>query len=408
VSSWPGAASVASVHSGAVATSPEFSRPDPTATAPDIGDAFRRWLGEHADALAPFVTEHPGDFNEGVEASRPLQRLLFDHGWTRLGWPQSCGGLGGSPVLRATVMEELAAAGYVLPEVMGGIEIIAPMLIKYAPHLAATHVSVGNRGDEVWCQGFSEPDAGSDLGSLRTRAVADGEGYRLTGQKMWSSYGTIATWCCVLARTGAADSGYRGLTMMWVDLTGPGITIRPTLCESGRHEVAEIFFDDVYVPADHLIGPEGGGWTAVMYLMQFERGAYAWKRQAELHTQLQDLLREASGESLAANAELVGDMYLSLLALRSQSAATFGTLTSGRDLGPEISVDKLLLSSAEQVMTDGARALLWPALELDDTEVAARWRRRWSFSRITTIYGGAAEVQHDLVSERLLGLPRGR
>jgi alkylation response protein AidB-like acyl-CoA dehydrogenase len=296
----------------------------------------------------------------------------------------------------------------VIPELIGTVEIIAPMLVRYAPELARAHVPAGVRGDNVWCQGFSEPDAGSDLGSLRTRAIADGDGFRITGQKMWSSFGTVANWCCVLARTGEPDSGYRGLTMFWVDLTSPGVRIVPTWCESGREETAEVFYDDVYVPGDHLIGPVGKGWAVVMYLMQFERGAYAWGRQAEMHTQLARLI-SGLGEPLPVNAaQAVGDAYLSLLAVRAQSRDTIAQLAAGNDLGPEISIDKILLSTAEQTMTESVRALLWPRLELEDTEEAAWWRSRWAYSRITTIYGGAGEVQRDLVAERLLGLPRVR
>ena len=370
--------------------------------------AFRAWLTELAAELEPFRHEHPGDFQDNFMQFQPLQRLLFDEGWTRLGWPESCGGLGGSALQRATVLEELAAGGYAVPEGLGSVEIISPMLLRFAPHLAGVHIRDALRGDEVWCQGFSEPDAGSDLGSLRTRAMGDGDNFRLTGQKMWSSYGSIASRSCVLARTGAPDSGYRGLTMFWIDLDGPGITIRPTRCESGRDEVAEVFFDDVLVPADRLIGPVGGGWAAVMYLMQFERGAYAWKRQAELHSALQELIDDADPDAVHAHSDDIANAYLAVFALRSQAISTLATLTAGTDLGPEISVDKLLLSAAEQTVTDAARAVLWPALELDDSAVAHRWQRRWSFSRITTIYGGAAEVQRDIISERLLGLARGR
>jgi len=179
------------------------------------------------------------------------------------------------------------------------------------------------------------------------------------------------------------------------------------MCESGREEVAEIFFDDVAVPADRVVGEVGRGWSEVMYLMQFERGAFAWQRQAQLHTQVEQLVADA--DALPADAaRVVGDAYLSLFALRSQCGTTVADLAAGRDLGPEISIDKLLLGTAEQVVTDAARQLLRPSLELDDDDRAATWRRRWSFSRITTIYGGVAEVQRDLVAERLLGLPRSR
>lgn len=382
--------------------------PEPNATLDEMRAAFRQWLAANESTLTTYRAECVGDVADTYTHFAPLQRRLFDDGWTKLGWPESCGGLGGSPVLRAEMMEELAAAGYVIPEFLGPVEIIAPMLIKFAPELAAEHVAAGIRGDELWCQGFSEPDAGSDLGSLRTKAVVDGDSFRLTGQKMWSSVGDLASRSCVLARTDDSSSGNRGLSMLWVDLDSPGITRRATACESGRGEVAELFFDDVIVPRSRLIGPEGSGWKVVMFLMQYERGAYAWKRQAELHTQLQELLHQASDSALAANASTIGSAYLALFALRSQASPTLATLAAGHDLGPEISVDKLLLGAAEQTMTDAARQVLWPALELDEGDVAATWRRWWSYSRITTIYGGAAEVQRDLVAERLLGLPRGR
>jgi hypothetical protein len=373
----------------------------------DLLEAFRLWIEEHAGDLASFRQHARGDLDDSIAANRPLRRLLFDGGWTRIGWPEACGGIGGTDVQRASVLEELSAAGYVVPEMHGVIEIISPMLIRYTPDLARAHVPAALAGDELWCQGFSEPEAGSDLGSLRTRALPTDTGFRLTGQKMWSSWGHVAQRCCVLARTGAADSGYRGLTMFWVDMDSPGVSTVPTMCANGRHEVAEIFFDDVVVPADRVIGDVNGGWAAVMYLMQFERGAFAWLRQADLHTDLQRLIEDAADWPDDAN-RLIGETYLALFALRSQCGLTIQRLAAGEELGPEISVDKLLLGAAEQVVADATRRLRWPALEIGDDEVAAAWREQWTFSRVTTIYGGAAEVHRDLVAERLLALPRSR
>ena len=384
--------------------------PDPDASLDATATTFRAWLSQHADDLEPFRREVAEELDLSYARFRPLQALLWDDGWHRLGWPTEAGGLGGTSLHRYVVAEELAAAGYANPAIHGSVEIIAPMLIRFAPTLAAQHVPAGVRGDEVWCQGFSEPDAGSDLGSLRTRAVADGDGYRITGQKMWSSNGHIASWCCLLARTGDPADGYRGLTMFWVDLSAQGVRVVPTKLESGASDTSEIFFDDVHVPSTHLIGDVGKGWPVVMYLMQFERGAYAWGRQADLHTQLTELVTEHADEFPTDADAIVGDAYLSLLGLRSRCRDTIGQLAAGNDLGPEFSIDKILLSGAEQTMTESARRLLHPRLELAgaDDAVAELWRSRWSFSRITTIYGGAGEVQRDLVAERLLGLPRGR
>ncbi len=384
--------------------------PDAEAGLADTAAAFRAWIAEHEAELEPFRKEYAEELEPALDRFRPLQRMLWDDGWNRLGWSPDVGGLGGTPVQRFVVAEELAAAGYVIPEILGAMEIISPMLVRFAPALAARHVAAGMRGDEVWCQGFSEPDAGSDLGSLRTRAVPDGDGFRLTGQKMWSSNGHVSSWSCLLARTGEPDSGYKGLTMFWVDMAAEGVEVVPTALGSGRSETSEIFLDDVFVPATHLVGEVGQGWAVVMYLMQFERGAYAWTRQAEMHSQLRELVCDHRGEFGDDAPAVVGEAYAALLGLRSVAASTIERLAAGEDPGPEISIDKLLLGATEQTMTEAARHLLHPRLELAPAgdEVADLWRSRWAYSRITTIYGGAAEVQRDLVAERLLGLPRGR
>ena len=389
---------------------PSSDPPRGDVTPAETVHQFRRWLSDQTSVLEPFRTEVAEDVEPAWQRYRPLQRLLWDHGWTRLGWPTEVGGAGGSALNRFVLHEELAAAGYVVPEIALAIEIIAPMLVRYAPDLAVRHLARGMGGDEVWCQGFSEPDAGSDLGSLRTRAVPDGDGWRLTGQKMWSSNGHIASWSCLLARTGDADSGYRGLTMFWVDLSDPAVRVVPTRLGSGRRDTSEIFLDDVHVPGERVIGEVGAGWPVVMYLLQFERGAYAWGRQAALHSALAELVH-SHAEGFGTDADtVVGDAYLALFGLRSQASYTIGQLAAGRDLGPEISVDKILLSGTEQTITEAARKLLYPRLEVadDSDDYAGLWRSRWAYSRITTIYGGAVEVQRDLVSERLLGLPRGR
>jgi acyl-CoA dehydrogenase len=386
---------------------PDRTAPDPTESLPATAAAFREWMHAHRAELEPFRHHHAEDLHVSVARFRPLQRLLWEAGWTRLGWAPALGGLGGSPIQRFVVIDELVAAGYEMPEVFGNLEIIGPMLIHFAPAIATTHLANAGRGDEVWCQGFSEPDAGSDLASLRTRAVAVDDGFRLTGQKMWSSYGTAAGWCCVLARTGEAGSGHRGLTMFWVDLASPGVRIVPTQCASGRAETVEIFLDDVYVPGDRLIGEVGQGWATVMYLMQYERGAYAWLRQAEHHAYLGELIGDV--DQLPDRADsIVGDAYVSIFALRAQVRDTVERLAAGEQLGPEISIDKIMLGRCEQTIADAARRLLGPRFALGDGETERWWHQCWSFSRVTTIYGGASEVQHDLVGERLLGLPRGR
>jgi acyl-CoA dehydrogenase len=247
------------------------------------------------------------------------------------------------------------------------------------------------------------------MASIRTRAVIDGDTFRINGQKTWVSFGHLADACGVLVRTGTTESRHRGLSIVWVDLTLPGVTVRPIEAASGRHEFAELFFDDVVVSRANLVGDLNGGWAVAMHLLQFERGMYGWIRQAWLHRRLEDALRSADHDGGTATlGSEVGEAFLAALSLRLRCRSTVGRLAAGEFLGPEISIDKLLLSTAEQQVFDTARALLGPAFLADDSPETADWRSEWFFSRSTSIYGGAADVQRDIVAEHLLGLPKGR
>jgi alkylation response protein AidB-like acyl-CoA dehydrogenase len=374
-------------------------------TAPGrFADDVAAWLRDNAARLAPFRELRPGSIEDAFAHERPLLRMLADAGWSRHGWPEAAGGLGGRATLRAVLYDELAAAGYVIPEAFNILETVGPMLCTYAPHLARDEVPALLAGNRLWCQGFSEPDAGSDLAALRTRAVADGDTFVVNGQKTWVSFGHLAQACGLLARTGAPDSRHKGLSILWVDMTLPGVTARPIRAASGRNEFAEIFFDDVVVPRSCLVGGLDEGWAVAMHLLQFERGMYGWLRQAVMHRWLDDAL--AAGRS--AGEAAVGGAWLAALSLRARCRETVLRLSDGEFLGPEISVDKLLLSSGEQTVLDTVRALTWPALEIDDSPAAQRLRADWFFTRAASIYGGSAEVQRDIVAEHMLGLPRSR
>ena len=371
-------------------------------------EEFRRgllgWLGSHADELERYRHRRAGSIEDAFAHDNGLHRLLGEAGWTRCGWPEEVGGLGGTAVLRAIFYDELTAAGYIIPEAFNAGETIGPMLCTYAPDLARTELPPFLAGERMWCQGFSEPDAGSDMASIRTRAVDDGDCFRVNGQKTWVSFGHVAQGCGLLVRTGDTESRHRGLSILWVDMDLPGVTVRPIRAASGRNEFAELFFDDVLVPKACLVGGLNEGWAVAMHLLQFERGMYGWIRQSWLHSRLQETLTAARPEDAA----LVGDAYLAMLSLRLKCRDTVSRLAGGEFLGPEISVDKLLLSAAEQTMLDAARSLLWPAFEVDDAPSAEEWRADWFFTRAASIYGGAAEVQRDIVAEHLLGLPRAR
>ena len=377
---------------------------------PEFRAGVLAWLAANTAALAPFRERRPGTIEDAFAHEQALVRILADAGWSRHGWPEDAGGLGGTAVLRAVLYDELAAAGYVIPEAFNILETIGPMLCTYAPHLARHELAAFLTGERLWCQGFSEPDAGSDLASLRTRAVEDGGVFVVNGQKTWVSFGHMAQACGLLVRTGPADSRHRGLSILWVDMGLPGVTARPIRAASGRNEFAELFFDDVVVPRACLVGGLNQGWAVAMHLLQFERGMYGWLRQAVMHRWLEEAL-EGVGDEVEISpgstaAEQVGNAYLAALSLRLQCRTTVRRLAAGEFLGPEISVDKLLLSAGEQSVLDTVRTLAWPAFEIDDSASSERWRADWFFTRAASIYGGSAEVQRDIVAEHLLGLPR--
>jgi alkylation response protein AidB-like acyl-CoA dehydrogenase len=308
--------------------------------------------------------------------------------------------------LRAVLYDELAAADVEIPEAYVILETLGPLLVAFAPQLAAHHLPRFLAGKELWGQGFSEPGAGSDLAGLRTRAELVEDGYRLNGQKTWTTLGQFASRAAVLARTGPPDSAHRGLTMLWVDLSAPGVTVRAITASNGRDEFAEMFFDDVDVPASGLIGEVGGGWAAAMYLLQYERGMYAWLRQAVLHRRLRQAAAAAPASASASAVAALGRAQRLCAGLRARSRSTVLRLSAGENPGPEISVDKVLLGQSEQAVFDACRRLGAEAMVVGDDAASATLREEWFYSRASTIFGGAADIQRDILADRVLGLPR--
>jgi alkylation response protein AidB-like acyl-CoA dehydrogenase len=375
----------------------------------DFDDA----LSADSDTLGP-LSRHGGDVDTQMTHSAQLLNWLFDGGWVRYGWAADIGGVGGPPVVRLHILERLALRGYPIPEHLFALEVVGPAVASYAPELAARFMPAALRGDELWCQGFSEPEAGSDLAALRTRAVGRDDGnFLLSGQKIWTSFGARADRMVALVRTGAADSRHRGLSMLLVDMDASGVERRPIALASGREEIAEVFFTDVVVERDRLIGELGGGWGVAMDLLQYERGAYAWMRMATATSHLQQILDATSDTALGAAdthepiaAQAVGRAYLSLAALRARTASTLKRLSANENVGAQTSVDKLLLSTAEQDVMDAALMLLDTDFLLGDEPEDARRRDDWWYSRAASIYGGAREIQHGIIADRILNLPK--
>lgn len=365
---------------------------------------FRSWLTEHGDDLEP-VRSLPRELDAQFAVQRQFQRRLFDAGWLRRGWPEAAGGLGGSVVARGALAEELTVAGYTFPLAVSMIEVLGPAVLKFgSPELVAEMFPLLLSGEEFWCQGFSEPEAGSDLGSLRTRAVDEGEHWRVSGQKIWTSWAQYAQRCVLLTRTGEQAEGFRGVTALFVDMDSPGVTVRPLRAMSGDEEFSEVFFDDVLVPKSRTIGQVGGGAAVTMCVLENERSVLAWQRQTWLNKRLEDLVAE---NELSANPR-VGEVFTALYALKLRTRETFRSVVAGQSVGPQSSVDKILLSTGEKALFDAVHDLATDQLLLDDSAAAQQWRYDYAYSRASSIYGGTAEVQRNILAERVLGLPRER
>jgi alkylation response protein AidB-like acyl-CoA dehydrogenase len=373
-------------------------------SAMELGDfrtSLDRWLDENERALAP---EHRGigTLQEQLAQLAKVKRLAYDAGWIRWGWPERVGGLGGSTLLRAYLGEAFAARDLVDPGTYSIIEVLAPTMIDYAPpELAAEMVPRLLRGDEFWCQGFSEPGTGSNLASLTCRATRVGDEWRVTGQKVWTSFAQHADRCVLLTRTGTLESAHKGITALFVDMASPGITVRPIEAMHGASEFCEVFFDDVAVPIERTLGAEGEGWSVAMDLLPFERSTSLWHKAAWLHRRLDELLHEAPPAALDP-AEL-GEATQLLYAFRARSRATQHRLAEGERLGAETSIDKVLVATAEQALFGLALDGL-AGVTLGDDPESRRWRAEYLYSRAATIYGGSAEIQRNIIARRLLDL----
>lgn len=354
---------------------------------------LRAWLDEH-------------DLTPGLDRSlaghmRQMARVseaLYEADWMRYGWPTEVGGLGGPLLLRAIVGEEVVGRRLAEPGPYSMLEVLAPTMIDYAPAaLAAEMVPRLLSGREQWCQGFSEPGSGSDLASLSTRAIPDGDNWIVNGQKVWTSFAQFSTRCVLLTRTAAGHaSAHEGITAFFVDMETPGITVRPLRTMHGVDEFCEVYYDDVVIPSDRMLGKPGDGWRLAMDLLPYERSTCFWQRIAYLYSRFDALIAEAGETDESA----LGGAYLALHMLRCRSRATQHRLADGARLGPDTSIDKVLLAGAEQRLYDTVHDLLPGTVELDETP----WRPEYLYSRASTIYGGTAEIQRNIIARRLLDL----
>ncbi|WP_369205777.1 acyl-CoA dehydrogenase [Streptomyces sp. PU-14G] len=374
---------------------------------------LRTWLARELPTLPP--RPDPLDWPARRAYDMDWQRRLHDAGYAGLHWPKDAGGQGATPTQHLIYLEETEAAG--APYVGAGFV----GLLHAGPTIAAEGTAEQRarwlppilRGDQVWCQGFSEPDAGSDLASLRTRAVRDGDHYVVTGSKIWTSHAEVADWCELLVRTDPDAPRHRGITWLALPMDAPGVTVRPLRTLAGSTEFAEVFLDEVRVPVTHRVGDENDGWRVTMVTLSFERGTafvgevVACRRTLRLLAQHarktgrwdDDVLRRRLGR---LNAEFTA---LWRLIQWNVSEAAHGMRNGGTGIPKEGgSVFKLRYSHARQELYDAAAAVLGP----DALDLAQEWTRERLSSLSYTIAAGTSQIQHTILAERILGLPRGR
>jgi alkylation response protein AidB-like acyl-CoA dehydrogenase len=365
------------------------------------------------DEVSAFLEQEPPpppfkNLDERFAYLVDYQSRLNDASLAVPAWPVELGGRGLGPADAAIVSRALGLGG--APELINfvGTDVVGPALLRFAaadrlrgwmPKMAAA--------EEIWCQLFSEPDAGSDLISLRTRARPVDGGFRIDGQKVWSTWAQYARWGLLLARTGSPEARHRGITAFVIEMDSPGIAIRPLTTMTGSAEFAEVFFNGLFVPTGAVVGEVDGGWAVAQVILNSERGPYAVRRAAVIGASLQQVLDEARRRPLdAVSRDLIARTVISFRLLELRIDQLVEDLARGIEVGAGAAIIKQLMTNAEQatfelsVRLAGDRVLAWSdqALGLSVEE--------YLYSRAASIYGGTAQIQRNIIGERLLGLPR--
>lgn len=373
----------------------------------------RAWL---ADVERP---ELPRDYDERFDALRRWQGVLFEGGWVGVSWPRRFGGQGLTLRHKLVFEEELMRAR--LPQPIGtiGLEVVGPTILEFGTDAQRERLLPPLlSGEELWAQGFSEPDAGSDLANLRTKAYRDGDELVIVGQKIWASWASNATWCAVLARTEEGSYRHHGISYLLVRLDSPGVTVRPIVHMNGDAEFNEIFFDEVRVPAENCLAEFGDGWKLAMQTLGHERSSFVLRRAMENQASFIDLVDgvreevDRRGVDAAGMEGLLGEVFVAMKTMEAQTHATARRVGNEEVPSPLDSVDKLSLTATEQALYAAAVEILGTERMEDRDQVngldAKRWTGGLMYARSASIYGGSSQIQKTIIAERALGLPRER
>ena len=382
-------------------------------------EAFRAEIRTWLEANVP-SEPLPSDPDAAFQYRRTWQRHMYDAGWAGIHWPQEYGGRGATLIESAVFSQEMARAQ--APDMANalGLMIVGPTLMahgteeqkkRYIPKILSA--------EEIWCQGFSEPDSGSDLASLQTRAVSDGDDFVVNGQKIWTSMAQYADMCILLVRTEPDAPKHRGISYLLVDMHRPGVTVKPLRQITGGAEFNEVFFDQVRVPKTQLVGELNAGWRIAMTTLTHERGSASFGTQMYIKRNLDDIIAVAkktsrNGQPLSADPlmrQKLAEAYIRVDLMRLNNYRTITRQLRGQPPGPEASLDKLYWSETHQQLQEigqdilGLRSQLSPASPYYPTPVDLQYL--FLFSRAETIFSGTSEIQKNIIGERVLGLPKG-
>ena len=380
---------------------------------------FSSWLRENVpdELKASRLRGLPEE--QVLDIRRAWHKKLGEAGWLGVAWPQEYGGRGASAMEHVVYLQEMREADAPDPMDMLGLDMVGPTIIDAgSDEQKHRFLPLIIRGEVVWCQAFSEPNAGSDLAGLQTRAERDGDDWLINGQKIWSSQAQHANWCTLLARTDPDAPKHRGISFFLVDMTTPGITVRPIKQISGDSDFNEIFFDNVRVPTECVLGEVNGGWLVANRFLAYERGVYTmvmlmgYQRQWE---ELRDYARKTSrnGKPMIQDPrirERLAQTYTDIQLMRLANLRYITRYLRGSPPGEETSYMKLYWAPTEQGLSDLALLLAGPeglAMAGSPRVIAdGDWLTKYFLSRAASIYGGTQDIQRNIVAERIWGLPR--
>ena len=371
----------------------------------------REWLAANlaGDFAALRGKGGPGREHEAYDERLAWDRHLAGAGWTCVGWPVEFGGRGASIAQQVIFHEEYARADAPARVNHLGEELLGPTLIAFGtPDQQARFLPAIRNVTELWCQGYSEPGAGSDLAAVSTSATRVGDEWSITGQKVWTSLAHLADWCFVVARTEPGSQRHHGLSYLLVPMDQPGVTVRPITQLTGTSEFNEVFFDDARTDASLVVGGTGNGWTVAMGTLGFERGVSTLGQQLGFRRELAGVVALAEHNGAAADPiirEKLTRAWMGLEVMRAHALRTLSIATSATS-GTEASVAKLLWAHWHRSLGELAMEVAGAASMVESADGLDDWQRLFLFTRADTIYGGSSEIQRNIIAERTLGLPR--